>query len=123
MEPKNDDPARLFSSHSTALSAGKGQAPHLDDDNAMVTRVTGSFNVGERCFQILIVMRRQRRERRVSSHQSQIRPTYCRNNCVQAHHPDTNKHITVRAETNSNDFGRFGELFSRFEFEFCRRGN
>ena len=30
---------------------------------------------------------------------------------------------TIRAQSNSNDIGRFFELFSRFEFEFCRRGN
>ena len=31
--------------------------------------------------------------------------------------------LTTRPEINSNDFGRFVELLSRFEFEFCRRGN
>ena len=36
---------------------------------------------------------------------------------------------TIRVKTNSNDFGREGEerkgleLFSRFEFDFRRRGN
>ena len=31
--------------------------------------------------------------------------------------------VTIRPKSNSNDFRPFGELFSRFEFEFCRRGN
>ena len=30
---------------------------------------------------------------------------------------------TIRPEINSNDFGRFWELFSRFEFDFRRCGN
>ena len=30
------------------------------------------------------------------------------------------KRITFPPETNSNDFGVFLELISRFEFEFCR---
>ena len=30
---------------------------------------------------------------------------------------------SLRAEINSNDFGRFGKVISRFKFEFCRRGN
>ena len=32
------------------------------------------------------------------------------------------EYITMRAETNSNDFGGFLELISRFEFDFCRCG-
>ena len=31
--------------------------------------------------------------------------------------------VTIRPKINSNDFGWFLELISRFEFEFCRRGN
>ena len=31
--------------------------------------------------------------------------------------------ITMRPGINSNDFGRFGNFFRRFEFGFCRRGN
>ena len=31
--------------------------------------------------------------------------------------------VTMRVQTNSNDFGVFSELIRRFEFEFCRREN
>ena len=34
----------------TALNAGKGQAPNLDDVNVMVTGATGSFNAGAKCL-------------------------------------------------------------------------
>ena len=36
---------------STALSAGKGKVPNLDDVDAMVTEATGSFNAGEKLLE------------------------------------------------------------------------
>ena len=42
--------------------------------------------------------------------------------CVE-HGPSLMIESTMRPEVDSNDFGRFGNYFSRLEFEFCRRGN
>ena len=38
-------------------------------------------------------------------------------------HVQQNERLPCARETNSNDFGVFLELISRFEFEFCRPGN